>query len=264
MEYNTYKVVRGIYNGTETSSVTIPSNMILVTGGRHDIGHILSDGHLHYIGYVKAPYEEIAERCNSLAVTVQKFRKDDCFVLINDVQFVDTPTNEIINPDEMTIGQYANKISKWNLDIGIGSYENRYEYCAFWSKNGKLVKMSRIEFIKSEFNIELYSVWNTSSTNDNLNLRIVEQETTKLEALCLPGGFTKTKGIMVNGHIANAYWVKLLKNVLTPFGIIIDRDREVNSNDIDLDKLYIMFQKFNRTSKLDYKKADVIMHMEEI
>lgn len=264
MGYSTYKIVRGVYQGTETSFITIPSDMILVTGGSHDIGGFLSNSHLHYIGYVKAPYEEVAEKCNSLAVTVQEFRKDDCFILIHDIKFIDTPTNEIINPDVMKLSQYANKISKWNISAGINTYDNKYEYCAFWSKNGKLIKMSQIKFIKSEFDIQVNSVWNASNIDDKLGLRIAEQETIKLDALCLPGGYTKTRGIMVNGHIANAYWIKLLKNVLSPFGIITGRDEEVNFNDIDIDKLYNMFQEFNKTSKLDYKKADAIMHMKEI
>lgn len=264
MEYNTYKVVRGIYGGTEESFITIPSNMILVTGGSHDIGKLLSNGHLHYIGYVKAPYEEVSEKCDSLAVTVQKFRKDDCFVLIHDIRFVDTPTNEIINPDEMKIGQYTNKIAKWNMEIGYDSYDNKYEYCAFWSENGKLIKMSKIKFIKSEFNIELNTVWNTSNIDDNVDIRIIEQETTKLDALCLPGGYTKIKGIIVNGHIANAYYTKLLKNVLTGFGIVVGNDKEVKSNDIDLDKLYNIFQNFIRTNEFDGKKADALMNMTEI
>jgi hypothetical protein len=264
MEYNTYKVIRGIYNGTEESFITIPSDMTLVTGGSHDIGNGLHNGHLNYIGYIKAPYEEVAEKCGGLAVTVQKFRNNDCFAFIHDIRFVDTVTNEIINPDEMKISQYTNKISKWNLDVGIDSYDNRYEYCAFWSENGKLIKMSQIKFIKSEFDIELNTVWNTSNIDDNVDLRIVEQETTSLNGLCLPGGYTKTKGIMVNGHIANAYYIKLLKNTLTGFGIAVGMDREVNSNDIDLDKLYNMFQNFIRTNKLDGKKADAIINMTEI
>jgi hypothetical protein len=265
MEYKTYKVVRGIYGGTEESFITIPSDMTLVTGGKRDIGRFLCGGHLNYIGYVKSPYEEVTERCNGLAVTVQKFRKDDCFVLIHDIKFVDMPTNEIINPDEMKIGQYANKISKWNVDVvGIDTYENKYEYCAFWSENGKLIKMSQIKFIKSEFNIELNTVWNASDIDDNIAIRIVGQETAKLDGLCLSGGYTKIKGIMVNGHIANAYYTKLLKNVLTGVGIVTINDREVKSNDIDLDKLYNMFQNFIRANKLDGKKADALMNMTEI
>ena len=264
MEYNTYKVVRGVYHGTEISSITIPSDMTLVTGGSHDIGRVLHDGHLNYIGYVKAPYEEAAEKCNGLAVTVQEFRKNDCFVLIHDIKFIDTPTNEIINPDIMKPGQYANKIGKWNLDANIGTCDSKREYCAFWSKNGKLIKMSHIKKITSEFNIELNTVWNVSNIDDEEDLRIVEQETVNLDVLCLPGGYTKTKGIMVNGHIANAYWIKLLKNVLTPFGIIINSDREVNSNDIDLDKLYNMFKNFIVNGGLDGRKADAIMNMSEI
>ena len=264
MEYKTYKVVRGVYHDTEISSITIPSDMILVTGGSQDIGRVLHDGHLNYIGYVKAPYEEVAEKCDGLAVTVQEFRKNDCFILIHDIKFVDTPTNEIINPDTMKPGQYTNKIGKWNLDMGIGTYVNDYEYCAFWSKNGKLIKMSQIKFIKSESNIELNTVWNVSNIDDEEDLRIVEQETVNLDALCLSGGYTKTKGIMVNGHIANAYWIKLLKNVLSPFGIVTGNDREVNSNDIDLDKLYNMFKNFISNGGLDGKKADAIMNMTEI
>lgn len=72
--------------------------------------------------------------------------------------------------------------------------------------------MSQIKFIKSEFDIELNTVWNAGNIDGNVDLRIVEQETTSLNSLCLPGGYTKIKSIMVNWHIANTYYTKLLKN----------------------------------------------------
>lgn len=261
MEYSTYKIVRGIYQGTETELITIPSDVVLLTGGSHDIGRSLHNGHLHYIGYVKAPYEEVAEKCNGLSVTVQKFREDDCFITIHDIKFLEESPKKIINPDVMSPNQYANSLAKWNKTVGVGRYGDEYEFIAYWENNGKLVNMSKIVNIKSEYNIQLNTVWNSSCLKD---IRIVEQTTINLAVLCLSCNFTKAKSVIVNGHIANAYWIKLLKNVLSPFGIITGRDEEVNFNDIDIDKLYNMFQEFNKTNKLDYKKADAIMHMKEI
>lgn len=261
MEYKTYKVARGVYGGTEIEFITIPSDMVLLTGGSNDIGHFLHYKNFHYIGYAKAPYEELCEKCEGLAVSIQKFRKDDCFVLIHDIRFIDTPVNKIINPDEMKPSKYTNEIGKWNQEVGIGY---KYEYCAFWSKDGKLIKMSQIQKITSEFNIQLNTVWNTSNVDDTRDLRIIEQETVDLDKLCLPGGYNRIKGIIVNGHIANAYHIKLLKNVLTPFGITVGMDKEVNSNDIDLDKLYNLFQDFIEKDELDCKKADALINMREI
>ena len=261
MEYNTYKVIRGAYHGTETEFITIPSDMVLLTGGSHDIGRSLHDGHLHYIGYVKAPYEEVAEKCNSLSVLTHKFRKDDCFITIHDIKFLEDSPKKIINPDVMSSSQYTNNLAKWNKTVGVGHYGDEYEFVAFWENNGKLANMSKIINIKSEYNIQLNIVWNSRCLKD---IRIIEQDSINLAMLSLEIPCVKAKSVIVNGHIANAYWIKLLKNVLTPFGIVTGRDREVNSNDIDLDKLYNMFQEFNKTGKLDYKKADAIMRMKEI
>lgn len=211
MEYKTYKVIRGCYGGTIAEVITVPSEITLVTGGSNDVGEGLTDGHLHYIGYVNAPEEEVSKNCNvGGAVSVQKFRENDCFILLHDVRFVDKPNGTIINPDEMTNQDYSSILRNWNKEIEIDIPDNCFEYIAFWKPNGKLIKMSKIAKITSEFDIQLNSVWNHSSLVDQ-DVRAIEHETVELSALCLPGGFTKIKGVVVNGNVADAYYQTLLK-----------------------------------------------------
>lgn len=262
MEYKNYKVIRGVYGGTAAEFITIPSTLTLVTGGKHDIGGSLTDGHLHYIAYVNAPEEAVAKNCDGYAVSVQKFRENDCFILIHDVRFVDNYDGLIINPDEMRKGIYAKSLSDWNQEIGIDIPSNDFEYVAFWKLNGKLIKMSKITKITSEFDIQLNSVWNHSDIY-NSDVRMVEQENIELSALCLPRGFAKTKGIMVNGDVANAYYQTLLRNVLNKYGVMVHPNQKIKWIE-NLDHLYDILKEFVDGGDLDGEKVDKVMKMIEV
>ncbi len=241
INFKQYKVKRGVYNGTITETVTIPSDIVYLTGGSHDIGHSLSHGHCHYIGIVKGDYNDISKQVKGLAVSIHNFNKEYCFVTLFDVQFV-SEAPDIINPDILSENEYSKKLAEWNSQIDFNKY-----YIAFYSKELKLVKMAKIHQIKSENKIEVYLVHIYNEFNTDIKSESIELTNMNLGSFMLDGYSTNNIGKVVEGELANKYWNTLIYNVLKP----------LNLNFIDVTKLDILqLSEMNRA----YKIADDFIH----
>lgn len=167
VNFKQYEVKRGVYRGTITETITIPSDIVYLTGGEHDVGHFLSNGHCHYIGIVKGDYQTILDQNKGFSVSVHKFNSEYCFVVLTDVQFI-SEAPKIINPDILSENQYNERLAEWNSQINFNKY-----YIAFYSKDFKLIKMAKIQQIKSENIINTCSVYNFNDFNPDIEYKSI-------------------------------------------------------------------------------------------
>lgn len=261
MKLKTYEVYKGTYNGVVSDTVTIPSDIVYLTGGKHDIGSGLHKKHncLHYIGIVKGEdYDKLAKSVDGPMVDVVKFNDEYCFITLNDLAFkFEAP--EIINPDEMSEKEYEDKLYKWNLQIDFPRY-----FVAFYSKDMRLLMMVKIKQIRSEFDIQVNVVHSRCGIDLTEN-KSIEQDIFELDDFCLPGSFRNYIGRVVEGEVANLYWNKLIWEVLKPFNFYHLDFKELNKIDEnlkDIDEAYKMVDEFIHKNKpLDGKTLEDLMYM---
>lgn len=219
METKEYKIERGVYGGkTEECTIRLPLGITLVTGGKNDTDCGLMDGHLNYIGIVKEDFDEIEEPLSDFPVILTKLCKDLSFITIHDIKFIGESPN-IINPEEMDEPTYKHELTKWNNENFLGDYgvEN---YIAYYDDEFRLIKMSQIRKIISEFNIRVSTVYNLSDDGQH-EYRAIEQDYTSLRGLILDGFGIYEKqlaGQFVSGNVARSYWSTLIQNTLETLG----------------------------------------------
>ncbi len=215
MKTKEYKIERGVYGGkTEEHTIRLPLNITLVTGGKNDIGGGLLNDHLNYIGIVKESYDEIEEPLSDFPVILTKLCKDLSFITIHNIKFIGEFPN-IINPDEMDEKTYEFELTKWNNENFLGDY-GVMNYIAYYDNKFRLIKMSQIRKIISEFEIRINTVYNCGYYGKN-NYRAIEWEDTDLEGLRIfdSGMYEKNlAGQFVSGKAACAYWRTLIQNTL--------------------------------------------------
>lgn len=215
METKEYKIERGIYGGkTEECAIRLPLGITLVTGGKNDTECGLMDGHLNYIGIVKGDFGEIEEPLSDFPVILTKLCKDLSFLTIHDIKFIgESPI--IINPDEMDEKTYNSELTKWNNANFLGYYGIE-SYIAYYDEEFRLIKMTQIRKIISEFNIKVNTVYNRSD-DGQYEYRAIEQDYTSLNRLRLNGfGLYEHQlaGQFVSGNGACSFWRTLIQNTL--------------------------------------------------
>lgn len=215
MKTKEYKIERGVYEGkTEECTIRLPLDITLITGGKNDMGNGLMDGHFHYIGIVREDYEKIEEQLSDFPVILTKLCKDLSFLTIHDIKFIGESPN-IINPDIMDERTYEYELAKWNNANFLGDY-GAESYIAYYDEEFRLIKMSQIRKIISEFNIRISSVHNRSY-NGEYDYRAIERDYTSLDGLRLNGFGLYEKqlaGQFVYGNAACSYWKTLIQNTL--------------------------------------------------
>lgn len=260
INFKQYKVKRGIYGGIELTTVTIPSDIVYVTGGKHDVGHSLSNGHLHYIGIVKGNYDDVSKHIKGLATSVHKFNGEYCFVTLSDVQFI-SQAPEIINPDILSESQYIEKLNEWNSQIDFNKY-----YIAFYTKEMKLAKMAKIQQIKSEYEIDTCLVHTSNEFNTSLKFESIELSNMDLRSFCLDGYSINIIGKVVEGEIADKYWNTLIYNVLKPLNLeLIDNLNILKEGLTGLDKAHKITSDFIHNGKFfNGKELEDLLYMKTI
>lgn len=208
INFKQYKVKKGVYRGVVTETITIPSDIVYLTGGEYDIGQFLSDGHCHYIGIVRGDYNDIGDQIKGLAVSVHKFNSEYCFVTLTDVQFI-SEAPEIINPDILPESQYVEKLAKWNSQIDFNKY-----YVAFYSKEFKLLKMAKIQQIKSENKINTCTVYAFNDCFPDIEYKSIDWSNMELCSFKLDGLSKNIISRVIEGEIADKCWNTLIYNVL--------------------------------------------------
>lgn len=262
MKLKTYEVYKGTYNGVVSDTITIPSDIVYLTGGKHDIGSGLHTKHdcLHYIGIVKGEdYYELSESINGTMVDVIKFNDDYCFITLNNLAFkFDAP--KIINPDILSEEDYKDKLYKWNLQIDFPRY-----FVALYSKEMCLVKMVKIQQIRSEFDIQVNVVYSRNSFDIEQECKSIEQEIYRLDNFCFPGSFNNLMGVVVEGEVAQLYWDKLIWEVLKPFNFYHLNYKELNDIDSklsDTNEVYKIVNDFLHNNKMfDGQDLEDLLYM---
>lgn len=209
MEFKTYKVKQGQYGGIIDSTVTLPSNAKLITGGTRDIGPFINDGLSHYIGVIEGNYSEIANGCKGLSVNVYEF-PDFNIVTVHNVLFME----EI----DIVSAETLNSLYKFS------DY-----YIVHYSENLVITLMFNIQYIESEFKIKVNCVYNTSWLYDQKPIRVME---TEIKELCklYPRYSSRCITKVVKGDVAKKYWNTLVSQVLNEFNVLYFEQEKVNIN----------------------------------
>lgn len=260
INFKQYKVKRGIYRGTETETINIPSDIVYLTGGEHDVGHFLSNEHCHYIGIVKGDYNNISDQIEGLSVSVYKFNSEYCFILLRDIQFI-SEAPEIINPDTLSESQYVEKLAEWNSQIDFNKY-----YIAFYDKNFKLVKMAKICQIKSENEIDACLVYTSNEFDSSIEYKSIIWSNMELLGFFLDGYSTNTIGKVVEGELADIYWNTLIYNVLKPLNLDFINIAKLNILQLsEMDKAYKIVNEFIHSNKsFNGKELENLLNMKTI
>jgi hypothetical protein len=217
MNYKTYKVRQGSWNGIYTNTVTLPSDIKLITGGDTDAGSMgLHKGLNHYIGVYKGKETTFRKKCDGLQLRVIPF-DIYCFITIHDIDFIDD------KPDIVTAEEF-NKQVDWSTYL-IANYSEDY----------RLVDMVRITAINSEFNVEYQFINNTAHYINEKIIRLGVERTdlTSIMPSYNNNGYSK----LVSGCIAEKYWDTLLHNTLLPFNVGLNGVR-----DVDVDYSYTLWK----------------------
>lgn len=212
MEFKTYKVKQGGYHEIYDSTVTLPSNLELITGGLDDVGEHKYSELYHYFGIIEGNADTLDKKIDGVTVQIYQFSKY-CFITIHDIKFIDnSPT--IITTDELN--------SKYDL--------SKY-YITYWSKDYDLIGMSKIKKINSEFDIDVLQVYRKYFYVSEENNKLLHINNVRFSDL----GFDNIRNFTIKinqGSIAKQYWNYLINDITKEYGI----NKKIKNIDID----YIM------------------------
>lgn len=246
MKFKTYKVKQGQYGGVINSTITIPDGLKLITGGKNDIGPMLNTGNFHYLGIMEGNKEDMYPNLKGLHVYSKQCGKY-VIITIEDVSFIE-PYPYLTTADEL------------NKEFDLSKY-----FFVTWSQNLKLINMKKIVKINSEFNIEVLKVTNRDYFGvGNLYMLRIDRE--ELDTI-LDGCFSLSDNSplatkVVEGEIANDYWLTLINNTTGKFGINIP----VQSVDIDFpNKLFTNIKHgYDLTDANKWKEIDEYLKMTKV
>lgn len=208
MIFKTYKVKQGQYKEIKDSTIVIPAETQLITGGPNDVGKGLHSGLCHYFGIVKGDYNEILDLCKGLHVYVYKFL-DLNIISILDISFIDEHP-EILSAQE------------FNAKYDLSQY-----YIVNYSDKFVIESMYNIQNITSEFNVTANCAYNVNwAGKPSKVLEILQTEFCNLYHGYSFHGFVK----IVKGDIASMYYDTIVAQVLEGFGILFSGQKRVNLN----------------------------------
>lgn len=169
MEIKTYKALYGYYGGPNENNIKIPDGMKLVYNDG-EVGKTLTDGHNHYIGFMKYPddiTEEELDELNTFGQDAIKFG-DLLMITISNTKFIDEPP----------IYTYKDMMSEFELDRYFIAFKTKDRFTDDFIKNGDFSKESiekniikgkwaeihKIVNIKGPYSVDLFSIINWNET----------------------------------------------------------------------------------------------------
>lgn len=222
MEFKTYKVRQGQYDGVVDSTIRIPDKLKLITGGKHDLGNLIHDGNLHYLGIIECDEKSICGELKGLHVYSQQCGKY-VIITIHDISFVE-PYPYIITADEL------------NEEFDLSKY-----FIVTWSSDLRILNMKKIVKINSEFNIEVLMAANRDYFNIG-KMQMIDSHVEELGKI-FPrhysySDYSPLAPIVVEGDIANEYWDTLINNVTSKFG------KNIPVKTVDIDFPHKLYKKY--------------------
>jgi hypothetical protein len=239
MNFKTYKVKQGQYQGIVDSTITIPDGLKLITGGLSDIGHGKHDGLYHYLGILKCSIDDIYPELKGLHIDAREYG-DYVVITIHDISFYDKYPY-LITADEL------------NSEFDFSEY-----FIITWSCYLKLMNMKKIVRINSESNIDILEVTNTDYLGNGSMIKLnpdKEELDLVLNRHFSFSDYAPMRYKVVKGEIAKDYWNTLIYNAIHPFDI------PFNTRLVDLNKCYNLFESNDYSELDDYlnmKKANYL------
>lgn len=173
MDIKTYKTLYGYYGGPGENDIKLPDGMKLVYNDG-EVGHTLTDGHNHYIGFIKYPddiTEEELDELNTFGQDAIKFG-DLLMITISNTKFIDEPP----------IYSYQDMMSEFELDRYFIAFKTKNMFTDDFIKNGdfskeaiekniipgKWTEIHKIVNIKGPYSVDLFSItnWNELSNTE--------------------------------------------------------------------------------------------------
>ena len=169
MDIKTYKALYGYYGGPGENDIKLPDGMKLVYNDG-DVGRTLTDGHNHYIGFIKYPddiTEEELDELNTFGQDAIKFG-DLLMITISNTKFIDEPP----------IYSYQDMMSEFELDRYFIAFKTKNMFTEDFIKNGdfskeaiekniipgKWAEIHKIVNIKGPYSVDLFSITNWNET----------------------------------------------------------------------------------------------------
>lgn len=165
MKLKTYKTLYGYYNGPCENNINLPENIKLVYDDG-EIGDGLTNGHNHYIGFIKYTddiTEEELDELNTFGQEAIKFG-DLLMITISNTKFIDEPP----------IYTYQEMMKEFELDRYFIAFKTHSTFPEDFIKNGdfskesieknvipgKWVEIHKIVSIKGPYSVDLFSINN--------------------------------------------------------------------------------------------------------
>lgn len=172
MNIKTYKALYGYYGGPGENDIKLPDGMKLVYNDG-DVGRTLTNGHNHYIGFIKYPdyiTEEELDELNTFGQEAIKFG-DLLMITISNTKFIDEPP----------IYTYQEMMKEFELDRYFIAFRTKNMFPEDFIKNGdfskeaiekniipgKWIEIHKIVNIKGPYSVDLFSVVNWNEMLDN-------------------------------------------------------------------------------------------------
>lgn len=172
MNIKTYKALYGYYDGPDKNDIKLPDNMKLVYEDG-EIGHSLTNGHNHYIGFIKYPddiTEEQLDELNSFCQSAIQFG-DLLMITISNTKFINEPP----------IYTYQEMMKEFELDKYFILFKTKNTFPEEFIKNGdfskeaiekniipgKWTEIHKIVNIKGPYSVDLFSIVNYNEIIEN-------------------------------------------------------------------------------------------------
>ncbi len=207
MEYKTYEVKQGQYDGIIDSAITLPDGLKLLTE-EGQWGEGIHEGHKHYFGIIKGNLDQIGDNLKGLHVYPEQFGEYVLISILN-IKFIE-PYPYLISEEE------------FNEEFDLSSY-----YITRYNNKFNIINMKKIVKIHSQFNIEVLSV-------DNCGMNIYRN--VPLDDVLLDNPFNKRIRV-VNGKIAEDYWRTMINETLIGFNLNLEQPNRT----VDLNYIHQLF-----------------------
>ena len=193
MEFVSYKITHGTYNGPTETEINLPKDLKLIYDDGA-IGRQLHDNHNHFIGFINQDdYEDIdieeeIYNNNEGWHGISTFQFGNLIgVVLSDIQFISNHPEFYINSNEIIdefnlhnyfIIHYTNdvfdeeKIDKlFKKEIIVNNIEELI------IKKGEPYKISKIQSVKGPHSVDLFTIITKNEYNQNIKTLSIEFET---------------------------------------------------------------------------------------